>query len=93
MHQLERFKVVGSPGEGSIGREINMENTEDKKLYYRAIMSVMPKDEPFGLEPPRLMAFINAIRQRGKTYGWDARQISSRFRWTMQTPTPTVTTC
>ena len=48
-----------------------MDNADDRKMYYRAIATVMPKDEPFGLEPPRLMAFINAVRQRGKTYGWD----------------------
>jgi hypothetical protein len=48
-----------------------MNNPEHRKMYFRAIATVMSKDDPFGLEPPRLMAIINAIRQRGKTCGWD----------------------
>jgi hypothetical protein len=48
-----------------------MENTKDQKLYFHATAMIMPKDDPFGLEPPRLMAFINAVRQPGKNYGWD----------------------
>jgi hypothetical protein len=85
---------VGSPGEGSIGEAINMKNAEDQKMYFRAIATVMPKDDPFGLEPPRLMAFINAIRQRGRTYGWDGSNAEIlKIRWTIRTPTRTATTC
>jgi hypothetical protein len=48
-----------------------MQDTEDKKLYYHAIEKIVPKDDLFGLEPPRLTAFNNAVCQRGKNYGWD----------------------
>ena len=61
------FKIGGSPGEGSIGRPINMDSPEDQKMHHRAIATVMPKDKPFG----PLIVFINAVRQRGKSYGWD----------------------
>ena len=48
-----------------------MESSEDRKMYYRATATVMPKDDLFGLEPPRLVAFINAVRQRGEDFGWN----------------------
>jgi hypothetical protein len=69
--EAKAFKIVGHPGMAAKARAMDLDDTEDKKDYFRAIKTVMPKDEAFGLEPPRLMAFINAVRQRGRVYGWD----------------------
>jgi hypothetical protein len=67
-----QFTFATSPGEHSANRELNMGNTDDKKLYFKATERLFPKEGLFDLKPAHLTGFIHVVRNRANLYGWNS---------------------
>jgi hypothetical protein len=61
-----------SPAAASIGRDLDMTNEEDKKLYYRATSQFVTKNELFDLSSSRFLTYMERLGDRATEFGWNS---------------------
>jgi hypothetical protein len=61
-----------SPAAASIGRDLNMTDEEDKKLYYRGTSRFLAKNELFDLLSARFLTYMEQLGDRATKFGWNA---------------------
>jgi hypothetical protein len=65
------FVFARSPGEYIANRELNMGDTDDKKMYFKAIEKLTSSDKLFDLQPGNLKGFLDTLKDRANVYGWN----------------------
>jgi hypothetical protein len=60
-----------SPAAVSVGRDLDMTNEEDKKLYYRGASRFVAKNELFDLSSGRFLTYMERLGDRATEYGWN----------------------
>jgi hypothetical protein len=61
-----------SPAAVSVGRDLDMTNEEDKKLYYCGISRFVAKNELFDLTSGRFLTYMERLGDRATEFGWNA---------------------
>jgi hypothetical protein len=61
-----------SPAAANIGRDLNMTDEEDKKLYYRRTSRFVAKNELFDLSSARFLTYMERLGDRATEFGWNA---------------------
>jgi hypothetical protein len=74
-----QFNFATSPGQHSADRLLNMGNTDDKKLYFKATERLTTKEDLFNLEPEHLTGFLHVVRNHANLYGWNNDLIEGIF--------------
>jgi hypothetical protein len=52
-----------SPAALSVGRDLDMTNEEDKKLYYHGTSQFVAKNEQFDLSSGRFLTYMERLRE------------------------------
>jgi hypothetical protein len=61
-----------SPAAVSVGRDLDMTNEEDKKLYYCGTSRFVAKNELFDLSSGHFLTYMERLRDRVTEFGWNA---------------------
>jgi hypothetical protein len=71
--------MAKSPAAVKHGLELDMEDDNDQKLYYRAVSQFTAKGELFNLSPDRLLAFIERLSQWAKEFRWNTNTVGIMY--------------
>jgi hypothetical protein len=65
------YVFARSPAEYLAARELNMGNSEDRKIYFKAVEKLTSTEDLFDLEPTKLKGFLDTLKDRADMYGWN----------------------